>query len=170
MATIIKIPTFVDADNPTAAEQAAQGLYIAQMETIRRLLSPDITALISAEELPDAVISDPGYLMACERQVLSNAGYTAAQVMALSPDSVELAILVYATQILIATKLITQAAQIVQESVRSDSARFQEIDWKERLANLRLDYKDQILIINPGATVSITVDPIAVFTTRTNRA
>ena len=170
MATIIKIPTFVDADNPTAAEQAAQDLYMSQMETIRRLISPDIRAPIPDIQLPDAVISDDGYLIACERQVLSSAGYTAAMVMALAPDSVELTILVFATQLLIATKLITQAAQIVQETDISISQRLQEIDWKTRLAELKLDYKDQILILNPGATVSITVDPVQVFVTKSNRA
>ena len=166
---IINIPTFVDPANPTPTEQAAQDLFIAQMETIRRLISPDITAPITDTELPDAVISDPGYLVACQRQVLTNAGYTEATVMALPPDSLELAILVYATQLLIATKLISQAAQIIQESVLSESARLQEIDWKERLAELRLDYKDQILTLNPGATVSITVDPVQVFVTSSNR-
>ena len=148
---IIRKPTFVDADNPTSAETAARVLFDAQMQTERRITSPDIIRRFTETELPDDVITDDGYLGAAERQVLKDVNMTAAEVMALSTDSDTYQRLAYATLILIAIKLIPQAAQLLQQRAFSGVTQYAEIDWEKRTAAFESDYKTEILEVNPDA-------------------
>ena len=151
MIVIIRKPTFVDPDNPTPAETVAQVLFDAQMQTERRITSPDIIKPFTAAELPNDVITDAGYLGTAERQVLKDANMTATEVMALSTDSDTYQRLAYATLIRIAIKLIPQAAQLLQQRAFSGVTQYAEIDWEKRTAVFESDYKTEILEVNPDA-------------------
>ena len=150
---IITKPTFVDPDNPTSAETAAQALYESRLQTVRLIVSPDLISMFDATELPDAVLADDGYLGAAEREVLRHSGKTAAEVAALAVDSEELALLVYATQLQMAIRMIPQLAQMIQEGLLSETQRFAEVDWEQRKAGLLADYKTKVLLVNPDADI-----------------
>lgn len=151
MGIIISLPTFVDPDNPTPQETAAQTVYQARMQTGRDILSPDITVRFTAEQIPDAVFSEAGALLIIETQVMAHAGLTVAEVEALSDDSNELLMLVHAVLIRRAIGLLPQAAQILREGLLQETTQYQEIDWEARKTQLQSDYQDAIKVVNPDA-------------------
>lgn len=156
MGIIITIPTFVDADNPTPAETAANAVYMARAQTARDMLSPDIAVRFTAAQIPDAIIFESGSLRVDEATVMAHAGRSVAQVQALADDSEELASLVYAVLVLRAKRYLPQCAQMIREGLLGDSKQFQEIDWELREKRLDADYKSAVKLVNPSATFEAT--------------
>ena len=147
MATIIVKPT-----DPTDADYNADlAEYNTRIEAIRLLASPDVSAPLTDTEIPETVVADNVYLTAAERRVLRDTAI--ADPTTVSAEN--LAILVYMTQVLLAFRLLAQLPELLQESVLSDSARYQEITLDQRKQNLLSEYNDELAVINPDSTKSL---------------
>ena len=163
MATIIVKPT--DTSDPNYATDLA--VYNTRISEIRNLASPDLAAPITDEEIPESVIADSVYLTAAERRVLRDTAIT--DISTVSADN--LAILVYMTQVLLAFRLLAQLPELLQESVRSDGAQYQEITLEQRKQNLLSEYNDELAVINPDSTKSLGFRiPVATTTSRYERS
>lgn len=156
MGVIIPIPTFVDPDNPTADETAADNLYKARAQVVRNTLSPDLAVRFTPEQIPDDIIFEEGSLRVDEAKVMNDADMTTAEIQALAAGSAELESLVYAVELRRAIRFIPQAAQMIRDGLLGNSQQFQEIDWIEREKRMENDYQDAIKLVNPSATFTVT--------------
>ena len=156
MGTIIPKPTFVDADNPTPDETAADNLYKARAQVVRNTLSPDLVVRFTAKQIPNDIIFEEGSLRVDEAKVMSAADMTVAEVQALTAGSAELESLVYAVELRRVIRFIPQAAQMIRDGLLGNTQQFQEIDWTERVKRLETDYQDAVKIVNPSATFTVT--------------
>ena len=146
--------------------QSELDTYNMQIDSIRKLASPDLVSRLTEEELPEADIADDVYLAAKERQVLKDAGIDAADVASLTAE--RRAQLVYMTQLLEAIEIAPQIPQIVRQRALHTSTDYQEIDWEKHIEKLANNYKIELLVFNPSGSTSL-ITPIQVFTTNTMR-
>ena len=151
MGIIIPQPTFVDPNNPTDDETAADTLYKARAQVVLNIVSPDLAARLTLEQIPASIVFEEGSLRVDEAQVMKDADMTTAEVQALTSGSAELEALVYATEVRRAIRILPQAAQIVGQRSFSTDTQLQEIDWELREERLVSDYQGAIRVVNADA-------------------
>ena len=160
MYSIIIEPTDSNAAN-YAAELAA---FEANIDGARKLASPNLVEPITEEDLPTSVLGDPVFLRTAERQVLRDVGMTAAEVSSLPRDSEKFLILLLLLQLRLAINIQPKLPQLLRESVLSyaHDEQWERIGWKERQDELKEQYKDEVMEINPEAEILMDSLPAAV--------
>ena len=124
--------------------------YSAQLESIRRLASPNAAAPLSTAQLPDAFITDPIYLDSQERYVLRKLNRTSAPN---SGDS-DYERIVYLVQLRVAIKLLPQLPSILRQTMVGETIQIQEYDLEKRLADLEEEYMEETEVIVPDSSSS----------------
>ena len=79
MGVIIPQPTFVDPNNPTGDETAADNLYKARAQVVLNIVSPDLAARLTLEQIPASIVFEEGSLRVDEAQVMKDADMTTAE-------------------------------------------------------------------------------------------
>ena len=151
MLSVIIKPT-----DPNAADYAARLVtFEANIDGARKLASPNLVEPITADDLPTEVLGDDVFLRTAERQVLRDVGLTAADVASLSRDSETFQTLLLLLQLRLAINIQPKLPQLLRESVLSyaHDEQWERIGWKERQDELKEQYKDEVLEINPDAEV-----------------
>lgn len=152
MLSIIVEPT-----DPNAGNYAAElTTFEANIDSARKLASPNLVEPITADDLPTSVLADPVFLRTAERQVLRDVGMTAAEVSSLPRDSEKFLTLLLLLQLQLAINISPKLPQLLRESVLSyaHDEQWERIGWKERQDELKEQYKDEVLEINPDADFS----------------
>ena len=151
MLSIIVEPTDPNAGN-YAAELAT---FEANIDSARKLASPNLVEPITEDDLPTSVLGDPVFLRTAERQVLRDVGMTAAEVSSLSRDSEKFLTLLLLLQLRLAINISPNLPALLRESVLSyaHDEQWERIGWKERQDELKEQYKEELKEINPDAEV-----------------
>ena len=134
---------------------SSNGNYDAQLNSVRRLASPNAASPLTGSQLPDDFLTDPAYLDASERFVLRNLGKTSAP----SADDEDYEQIVYLIQIQLAIRLIPQLPGILRQTMVGESVQIQSYDWETRLEQLEDLYEEETEDIVPdSARIKVRVE------------
>lgn len=160
MLNIIIKPT--DDTAPNYASDLA--VYEANIDGARKLASPNLVEPITEDDLPTSVLGDPVFLRSAERQVLRDVGLKASDVSSLPRDSEKFQTLLLLLQLRLAINIQPKLPQLLRESVLSyaHDEQWERIGWKERQNELKDQYKDEVMEINPEAEIFMDSLPDAV--------
>ena len=133
-------------DTPPTPESTAR--YEAQVESIRRLASPNAASPLTADQLPETFITDPAYLDAAERSVLRNLKLNTV------PSTTEdnYAQVVYLVQLRVAIDLIPQLRSILRQTMVGETVQIESFALEDRLNYLEEKYLEETDDIIPDAS------------------
>lgn len=99
----------------------------------------EIDVALTAEELPDEILTAGTVLRSANRKVLNSVGLTEAEFDALDDDDVRREVFEEAVIREMAIAVIPRAAQIIMDNENGILTRYQTINWEDRITRLQAE-------------------------------
>lgn len=140
--------------------------YAANLTSIRRRGSINILSVVTAEQLPDAVIEDVAYLESAEIELISDLKISVSEINSLLSDVAKKKSLQYLLVIGTVLKMLDQFIQITSETSGRLGTEYSEQDWAAKEMFLKDEYSKQLAIISPSTSSTSDAIGINIVSTR----